>query len=74
MKKNFYTFAEISNLKNRLDSMTPDTDYAKKFVDEKKEMIRKLVIDMQDEKTAFAFVRYHLHGEGDGKQKLYVKK
>ena len=71
--KEFYTFAEISNIKTRLDNMTPETEYAKKFVDEKKEMIRKLVIDMQDEKTAFAFVRYHLHGEGDGKRKLYIK-
>jgi hypothetical protein len=68
--KEFYTFAEISNLQNRLDSLDPNSD----FVKEKKEMIRKLVVDMQDEKTAFAFVRYHLHGEGDGKQKLYVKK
>lgn len=68
MNKKFYTFAEISNLKNRLDSMDPNSD----FVKEKKEMIRKL-IDMQDEDTAIAFSKYHLHGEGDGKRKLYVK-
>ena len=36
-------------------------------------MIRKLVVDMQDEETAIAFSKYHLHGEGDGKRKLYVK-
>lgn len=69
MNKKFYTFAEISNLKNRLDSLDPNSD----FVKEKKEMIRKLVIDMQDEETAMAFSKYHLHGEGDGKRKLYVK-
>lgn len=68
MNKKFYTFAEISNLKTRLDSMDPNSD----FVKEKKEMIRKLV-DMQDEETAIAFSKYHLHGEGDGKRKLYVK-
>ena len=69
MNKKFYTFAEISNLKNRLDGLDPNSD----FVKEKKEMIRKLVVDMQDEETAIAFSKYHLHGEGDGKRKLYVK-
>ena len=70
MKKKFYTYAEISNLENRLDSLDPNSG----FVKEKKEMIRKLVVDMQDEETAIAFSKYHLHGEGDGKRKLYVDK
>ena len=70
MNKKFYTFAEISNLKNRLDGLDPNSD----FVKEKQEMISKLVVDMQDEETAIAFSKYHLYGkQGEGKRKLYIK-
>jgi len=72
IKKKFYTFAEISNIINILNRITPDTEYGKNFVNEKKEMNRELVVDMQDAETTFAFIRYHLHGEGDGKRRLYI--
>ena len=74
MNKKFYTFAEISNLLTIIERLKKaEQKRVRDLAYEKDEMIRKLVMDMQDEKTSFAFVRYHLHGEGDGKQKLYVK-